>query len=63
MDNIKTKEFEPQKILDFKDDVTILRVPIQPSPAWEVLLVSGWKIINVDNQNNRVTLSKGFFNV
>ena len=63
MDKIKSKESESQKILDFKDDVTFLRVPIKPPPACEILLMSGWKVINVDNQNNQVTLSKGFLNV
>jgi hypothetical protein len=62
MENIKNQESEPQKILDFKDDVTLLRVPIKPSPACEILLMSGWKITNVDNQNNQVTLSRGFCN-
>ena len=60
---MKSIESGPQKILDFRDDVTLLRVPVQPSPAWQVLLMSGWKIINVDNQNNQVTLAKGFCNV
>ena len=62
MEKIKREESEPQKILDFKDDVTLLQVPIQPSPAWQILLISGWKVIKVDRQKNWVTLSKGFCN-
>ena len=63
MDNIKSKESKTQKILDFKDDVTLLLVPLQLSFAWQILLMSGWKVIRVDDQKSWVTLARGFCNV
>ncbi len=60
MENIKVKESESRKILDFKDDVTLLLVPLQLSFAWQILLMSGWKVIKIDNQSSWVTLSRGF---
>jgi len=61
MDNIK-KEPEFQKFLDFNNDMTLLVVPIQHPQAWQSLVMSGWRIINVDNKNNQVTLVRGFCN-
>jgi len=63
MENIKSKESKVQKILDFKEDVTLLLVPLQLSFAWQILLMSGWKVIKVDDQKSWVTLSRGFCNV
>jgi len=62
MDNIK-EEPEFQKFLDFNNDMTLLVVPIQHPQAWQSLVMSGWRITNVDNKNNQVTLVRGFCNV
>jgi len=62
MDNIK-KEPESQMLLAFNDDMTLLLVPLQYFRAWQILVMSGWKIINVNSENNQVSLSRGFCNV
>lgn len=61
MDNIG-KEAVSQKLLDFKDDVTLLVIPIQYYQAYQSLVMSGWEIIHEDNKNNQVTLGRGFCN-
>ncbi len=62
MDNIK-KDFEIQQLSEFINDMALLVVPIQYSQAWQILVMSGWRIINVDNKNNKVTLVRGSYNV
>jgi hypothetical protein len=62
MDNITSKESESQKFIDFKDDVTLLVIPIQYYQAYQSLVTSGWRIINEDNKNNQVTLGREFCN-
>ena len=61
MDNIK-KEAGSQKFLDFKDDVTLLVIPIQYYQVYQILVMSGWEVIHKDNKNNQVTLGRGFCN-
>jgi len=62
MENIK-KEPESQKLLDFTNDITLLVVPIQHPQAWQRLVMSGWRIIYVDNKNNQTALVREFCNV
>jgi len=62
MDNIE-KGPESQKFLDFNNDIILLVVPIQHPQVWQSLVISGWRIINVNNKNNQVTLVRGFYNV
>ena len=61
MDNIK-KEARSQKFLDFKDDVTLLVIPIHHYQVYQSLVMSGWEIIHEDNKNKQVTLGRGFCN-
>jgi hypothetical protein len=51
MDNIK-KEPESQELLAFNDDMTLLLVPLQYFRAWQILLMSRWKIINVSGRRD-----------
>ena len=63
MDNIRNKEPESQKFIDFKNDVTLLIIPIQYYRAYQSLVMSGWRIINEEIKNNQVTLGREFINV
>jgi len=61
MDNID-KRSELQNFIDFKNDVTLLVIPIHYPWAYLSLVMSGWRIINEDDKNNQVTLARGFCN-
>jgi len=61
MDNIK-KEAVSQKFLDFKDDATLLVIPVQYYQVYQSLVMGGWEIIYEDNKNKQVTLGRGFCN-
>jgi hypothetical protein len=63
MDKNRNKESESQKLIYFKNDVTLFVIPNQYYGAYQILMLSGWKIINEDSKNNQVTLGKEFLNV
>jgi len=62
VENIK-KDSEFQDSLEFNKDMMFLVIHLRPPQVWQNVVIGGWKIINVDTKNNKVTLVGRFCSV